>query len=225
MPLLIALVRLPSEIQAPQFVEGSSTPSPHSSRSDGKLPTPSETSLTLLALKACVYSLFPVQCALGSLANIQGPTRNQLWPSFLGLLWIRPCCLCYYSLPCHPCSLTDHLLASTNAQVLLFSSPGIIGMHHHNSPVAFMTFSEPPRKVGKHLHKPQILAVPRYWNQLIALERQLPRGLLPTIRHVPHAHSSPVFQSREGKVGRTLRALLCCAPFRSTPKGSVWVWW
>lgn len=55
------------------FVEGSSTPSTLSWHSWCDWISPSETSLPLLASKACVYSLFPVQCALGSLPTFRGP--------------------------------------------------------------------------------------------------------------------------------------------------------
>lgn len=55
------------------FVEGSSTPSPPSWHSWCDWIGPSETSLPLLASKVCVYSLFPVQCALGSLPAFRGP--------------------------------------------------------------------------------------------------------------------------------------------------------
>lgn len=55
------------------FVEGSSTPSPLPWHSWCDWISPSETSLPLLASKACVYSLFPVQCALGFLATFRGP--------------------------------------------------------------------------------------------------------------------------------------------------------
>lgn len=141
----------------------------------------------------CLESLclFPVPCAVCPRipTNIQRPPRNQLWPTFLGLLWIRPCCLSllFAAMP----SMQPYKPPAQQSQlVLLFAGPGIIGMHHHDSTFAFMTLSEPPRKVGKHLHKPQILAVPRHWKQLIALERSYTEGSYPTIRHVPHAHSS-----------------------------------